>query len=276
MEAEKPKYQISPPALAASQALDQHFHITDVPGGKIAATLDNVAKIIDLKTQAYRVRPKIKQIVGQLNYLDVGAMERDVDRVRGALRSIEMMTDELPRFEDETTESIREELRIESQQSPAERRQNEERAARYQVSPESVAAVRELARHFDFIEKPTGQITCTENNLCIIIDMCTGMWLVHERLMRIVAATEKMSRDDVMRAMGLVRAMFRELDYAQMRMPQGKAPLNISRYRKADISEMLARDQVKNRKLVEAALSKARTPRQATEILVNASKDKLL
>lgn len=270
------EYKVSPPAEFAAQVLDAHFAITEVPGGKIAATVLNMAKIIDLKTKAFRVRPALQQAMAKINYLDPGELKRNIHVVRDAVRSLEMMADEMPRWEEESAEFFRDQVGIEARMSAAERERHRQMAHEYQVSAAAASAVRELARHFDFIERPEGQITCTENNLCILVDTCTNMWLVHERLMRLVAATQRLDAIEFAKQEPIVRDLFRELDYALGRMPSGPQQLNIGRHKKTDISGMFTPQQMKNRRIVEQALSKSRTPEQAQQVLINATKDKLL
>lgn len=147
----------------------------------------------------------------------------------------------------------------------------------YQISATSVIAVRKLAERFDFIERKGGKITCSEKNLAIIIDISTNIWRVMDAIHHAASLTRGMSEADMFRNMAALRKVFEEIDLARTAMPSGTAPMLPGKdFGKVDIGAGLSHDRKINLAKVTRALENAKTADEQRNLLIAATKDKLL
>lgn len=272
-----PEYKCSAPALHAAQVLLQHFEIIETSEAKIKATPENLAKLIDVHTLSMNIVPTTKAMAN-LNYLDAGAMEHNIDALRQHMDSIELLDEKAAHWEGEE-QVIYDQFGVASGMSPWQRRQAKEDAREYDLSAQAVYATRELGVHFDFIERPDGRIRCTEKNIAHLIDVCTGVWRMLDAVSRLCSLTRNQSKQGLMNNLVSIKSAIRVLDYARMSMPANEGMEQIDRNRDLlphSPNDLLTPEQRRNRIAVTRALSKSRTPEEDKLVIQNARYDKLI
>lgn len=95
------EYVVSAPAKHAAHVMLMHFEIHEVADGKTAPTESNLAKLIDLYTKSYKIKPALNAIAKELDHTRPGEMERNFDRLREACRLLEMFDEDAPHWEED-------------------------------------------------------------------------------------------------------------------------------------------------------------------------------
>ena len=98
----QPTYEISAAALHAARTLLRHFDFQIGKNGKYAPTEKNIAIIVDVCTQVFRLEVAVKSITKQLPAnLTVHELQSRSEQIREALRTVEMAYNYLPHFGEE-------------------------------------------------------------------------------------------------------------------------------------------------------------------------------
>lgn len=94
-----PKYSgPSAPALHAAKILLKNFEIVERPEGRIRATEKNIAILIDVCTDIFRVESVMDQLIKTTPWLDKDALARNLGQLRDAVRAVELVRNHMPRF----------------------------------------------------------------------------------------------------------------------------------------------------------------------------------
>lgn len=92
------KYEISAPALHCAEIILRNFHITEKPESRFRATKKNLAILIDVTTNIFRVEAVIDQLVKDNPWANKHALAQNIDRLRDSIRAVELVRNRLPRF----------------------------------------------------------------------------------------------------------------------------------------------------------------------------------
>lgn len=198
-----------------------------------------------------------------------------MEELKESVLALDTLRRDIPRYEDdpEPVISLREQRNGHQKQEQARKR-----AKAYHVSAAAVNAIRQIQEHFVFEEAPYGQMDFNEVNAAGIVDVCTNVYRVQDALNRMCAIVRHLNPHEMQRNMEMVRAALKALDIAVMRMPGFQPPT--TRLRKVKegpgLVAELSHEQKRNRQQVSLALSRARTPEEAQQVLNNARSDNLL
>lgn len=93
------KYEVSAPALYAAQTVLRHFELLVRPEGKIGPTLNNLAILIDVCTDSFRLQDSITHVLTSANWASRQSIVENMDKLREALRALEIVRNHSPRYE---------------------------------------------------------------------------------------------------------------------------------------------------------------------------------
>lgn len=255
--------------------LYMHFEITECAEGKTPATPDNVARVIDFYTRSFQVRPTLKAVLEPLDTRSL--FDMDINAVHEALASIEQLDERLPHFEDEHAHLIEAETGDYRPMTTEQRLRIESQAAAHEISAPAMLATKELIRRFDFCERESGRVKCTEKNIAILVDVSTAIHRISFAIAQVMHETKGKSPEQIAASMREVRIVLDNLKMALTKMPAGTATLNKGKdFGKVDIGVGVSYDQRMNRLKVTRALNNSKSDKEQMAILVAASKDKLL
>lgn len=270
------EYQLSAPALHAARTLLRHFTVRENESSNIEFSETNLAKLIDRYTFSWRVKQAVKELCSQVNWVPNTSNDvmQNLDQLRESVEALQMIDQKLPRYRDESDQDSD----FRDVGSERNRREAVKRSAVYRISAVSVYAIRMIQEHFEFIERPDGQMDANEANLAGVIDVCTNIFRVQDALHRMCAMVRSMSKAEMAANMKLVRHVLAALDIACARMPGHSAPRALPIVRRGMEQQQieLSYEQRKNRQQVSVALHRTRTPEDALKVIDAAKSDKLL
>lgn len=94
------KYEISAAAYHAADTVLKHFDIVPKRGGKVAPTQNNLAILIDVCTEIFRVEAAMDHLLRQSGWQNRSELASNLDRLRDAIRLMEIVRNRLPSFGD--------------------------------------------------------------------------------------------------------------------------------------------------------------------------------
>ncbi len=89
-------YQISAPALHAARTIMKNFDLQEK--STIRATERNLAILIDVCTQVFRVEAAVDHMVKTIPWADKAELARRLDQLRESIRAIEVVRNRMPNF----------------------------------------------------------------------------------------------------------------------------------------------------------------------------------
>lgn len=92
------QYEISAPALYAARTLLKNFVFSERPGAKVRATEKNLATLIDVCTQIFRVERVMDRMVHTVPWLDKRDLAQNLENLREAVRAVEVVRSGMPKF----------------------------------------------------------------------------------------------------------------------------------------------------------------------------------
>lgn len=92
------KYEISAPALHCADVILRNFFITEKPNSRFRATQKNLAILVDVCTNIFRVEAVIDQLVQDNPWANKNALAQNLDRLRESIRAVELVRNRLPRY----------------------------------------------------------------------------------------------------------------------------------------------------------------------------------
>lgn len=258
------EYSVSAPAISAARALSLHYHLIEKTGGEVPFSDHNVAVLIDVHTQSFRVKKRMRELFQQVYYPDVNELMSRMDAVRSCIEALDVQRQRMPSFDAEQGDRLHDRLGIEDKQH---RGGVAAQASQYQVSAAALFACRMLQQHFDFVEKTTGRLKYTERNVAGIIDMCTEVWRLESAMNEICTRAPWQNAADYCRHIDVIQRAMQIVDLAQMRMPSyGRemgSPLWKTRHNEARIDEREHRRMMQ----IGHAMENAKTPEEQEQIL---------
>ncbi len=76
-----------------------NFELTERPCSRVRATEHNVAILIDVCTQAFRVERVMTHMIKQVPWLDKNSLAANLDQLRDAVRAVEIVRNSMPSYE---------------------------------------------------------------------------------------------------------------------------------------------------------------------------------
>jgi hypothetical protein len=259
MSPEQVEYSVSAPAIHAARTLSMHYHLIEKAGGDVPFSDHNVAVLIDVHTQAWRIKAAMKNLFKHMYYPDVRSLEANMEAVRAGIEALDAQRRNMPTFDDESADRLHDRLGIEDKQSRSGANQQ---AMEYRVSAPALHACRMIHQHFDFVEKESGTIEYSERNVAGIIDICTQIWRLEIAMNELCTRTPWETRGEYLQHVAVIRRALQAVDLAQMRLPsygrEMKQPLWRTETREAKITDQ----QRRRSEQYAAALRNARNPEE--------------
>lgn len=97
-------YQISAPARQAARVLMRNFDMRQ--RGAYPATENNVAIIVDVTTNIFRVQNALDYVVQRTPWLDKHELGKNLEMMREAIRMLELVNNRLPRYQNGITSLV--------------------------------------------------------------------------------------------------------------------------------------------------------------------------
>lgn len=225
METKDIPYQISAPALHTARVLARHFDWVEKPGVDVEPSIENVAIIIDARTQAFRFKAAMKDFLSHCNWLDNPDsgeyLEEKLDEVRGYVEGIVAFQKTLPRFEDQVQQKLSL-AGISSGHTKQQLAEQRKKASRYEVDPLALYATQMLMEHFHFIEKRDGAIRAVDRHIALLIGMCTRLHKLEDAVNLMCAQMIGQDEWSLRKNIEVVRRALRAVDLGAMYMPSYK------------------------------------------------------
>lgn len=241
-------YKVSAPATAAAHTLWLNLNFQD--RGKVAATQQNVAILIDLFTQLFRVEMALDQLVRTVQWLDREELASNMAKAQEALRALEIVRQRMPAFDRDT-------------KGP---------------SAPATNAARALLENFVITHKPHSRIrkppddrpVPTERNLARAIDVTAGIFRIEETVDVQVSQILRMDRTTLPQHLEMLRNTVRAVELVRNRLPNyEKAPAFTRRFPKTEPPK-LTQEQKRYLGHVSTALKNATTVQEHQEVLQKA------
>jgi len=241
-------YQISAPASHAASVIFRNFHVREI--GKYEATEENVAKIIDVCTQMFRIVPALATVVRSANWANPETLRKNLDQLREAVLALDETRKRLPSYADD---------------APAE--QSTKRS--YSASAPAAQAAKILLQHYAFTAKNT--IRATEKNLAVLVDVCTRIFSVGAAVERLASSRLWVGKDELASRMGEMREALRAVELVRNALPtRSLGPRVVVRTVRNIEPPRLTSEQLRERQLISQEVSSARTVEEQQAVLIKA------
>lgn len=90
------EFIVSAPAMHAARTLLKNFRFEST--GTIEPTERNIAIIVDVCTQIFRVEAALDNMVQRVPWLDKRSLGQNLDQLREAVRAIELVRNRMPSY----------------------------------------------------------------------------------------------------------------------------------------------------------------------------------
>jgi hypothetical protein len=262
-------HQPTAPALWAARTLDKNFLY--VPRGQYAATVENLAKVIDATTRLPVLVPKITQFVkdnpwknprsmqmrhelheaGLANELSVidspytrqVRLEDNLDQLQAGVRELEEVYDGLPQYEDQRPGHF----------------------------PSALArnAQKNLYELWNWVGVKQKRVQLTLRNVAVIVDICTNLFRVVDDCHWLCKQSPWMDRHELARRLNVMRRGLRVFELMKNRLPSAASDetqrtvfLDFG-----DIEHEMNEQQRRELRELSERLAEARSPDQEQQIL---------
>lgn len=108
-------YELSAPALHAARTLMRHFQLIPTAKCRIQPTLKNIGIMIDLCTATFRMQRALDYVCDEAPWRDKDEFIRNYERMRNAIRAIEVVKNSTERYEDQNAVPIWQKERVEAE-----------------------------------------------------------------------------------------------------------------------------------------------------------------
>lgn len=251
-------YQISGAALHATRTILRHFRPRE--RGQYEATVRNIAIMIDGATLIFKLHQQLHQLVRvttvetpmgpRASYLDKRSDEfaKNIEEIRHVIRLIELTDQQL-------------------KAQPVEPQQRGE----WMVSGEARRAARLLFRHYEWERLPHGKYAPTENSMAHLIDCCTESFRLNLSLPALLRDSGWQTKEFSENFKALRQALeeIARIEQRASKIAPGIVVGKPLKDYKPVVQEPTAK-QLAAMKPVAEAYNKARTVREATQVLTKA------
>jgi hypothetical protein len=237
------EYQISAPASHAAVVIFRNFTLREI--GRVEATKDNVAKVIDICTQMFRLVPALRAVVRSTSWLQRDELRAGLDRLREAVLGLSAACKRTPSFAD-----------------------NALTPRGYSVSAPALHAAKVLMQYYQFMA--AGTIRPTERNLAVLIDVCTDVFRVAAIAERLAASRLWVGKDELPARMEDIREALRAAELVHNRIPTRASGSGVVVHKARQVEIKLTGDQLHTRMVIAREVSAARTVEEQQAVLVKA------
>lgn len=262
-------YEVTAPARHAAETLAKNFSFRELPGCKIAATVENLAKLIDFACKLPTLVPSMEWFVNANPWYEPPTL-RPASQPARADNLLDWLSDgdeaiaeKTPRLE-ENLERLQESIR--KMQMIGDALPPKERSERL-PSPLAWSAVSTIGKYFIFTSQ-RGRIKLTERNIALVIDVCTDVFRIQESIRALTTRCRWTDKEELRKQLELMRTAIAATELVSHHLPAaataravviGEAPLRETP--KPGPSYVRERRELKER------LANATGPRQEFQLL---------
>ena len=230
-------YKVSAPAQHAATTILRNFDLT--PLGTIEVTPQNVATIVDVATQVFRLHKAMDHLVQVSPWWNANALEKNLEQLQEAVRAVEIVREGMPRFR--------------AANAPAEI----QGYPSYVTSAPALHASKMLMQNFRFT--PRASIQATEKNLAILVDVCTDVFRVEMAVDYVIRSLPWSSRGELISNLDTLRKAMRAVELVNNRMPRRADPITIPVRQKEELEIKLTKKELQHTQALAAQVAAART-----------------
>ena len=241
-------YKVSAPAQHAATTLLRNFDLRAL--GDIAPTQQNIATIIDVATQAFRLQKAVDQLVRVSPWWNPNALEESLEQLQDAVRAVEMVREGMPRFG--------------ARNAPNEIKEY----SSYITSAPALHAAKTLLQNF--LITPKASIQATEKNLAILVDVCTDIFRVEAAVDYVIRSLPWSSRGSLVSNLDVLRKAMRAVELVNNRMPRQADPITIPTQKKHELEIKLTKKELQQTQALAAQVAGARTVGEQQRLLQQA------
>lgn len=242
-------YEISAAAQHAANVALRNFDL--LPIGRVEPTAKNLATVIDVATQAFRAEAALDAVVKAAPWVRRDELKANLERLRDALRAMETVRMNMPRYRDSAVdETIPEFIKD------------------YRVSAPAAHAARAVLQLFQLVQRAA--IRPTENNLAILIDVCTQIFRVERAMDTVLKRISWGTRDGALGSLDDLRQAMRAIEIVRNRMPARDRGMKVTIREKQDIEVKLTRAQLDEAQKFAQQVASARTVGEQQQLLARA------
>jgi len=241
-------YKVSAPAQHTATTILRNFDLT--PLGDIEATAQNIATIVDVATQVFRVHKAVDHLVRVSPWWNAHALEEGLEQLQDAVRAVEIVREGMPRFG--------------ARNAPREIREQDG----YVTSAPALHASKTLRRHFLFT--PKASIQATEKNLAILVDVCTDIFRVERAVDYVIRSLPWSSKGELTNNLDVLRKAMRAVELVRNRMPTRAEPILIPNHKKEELEIKLTKKELQQTQALAVQVAGARTVGEQQRLLQQA------
>lgn len=246
-------YEISAPAQHAAHVILRNFII--LPTGRIEATPSNLATLIDVATQSFRLVKVMDTLVKNAPWWNASALHENLEQLQDAVRSVETVLDNIPQYAKDNGNGI-----------PVN--ELKEFVTRYRVSAPALYAARSIQQHFLLRRK--GALDATERNIAILVDVCTQVFRVEMAVRYFLTRIPWQHRAQAGQALKEMQEGLRVVELVRNRMPAKEKPIKITLYEKQEVEFEVTKAQMRDAQQFASLVANARTVDEQQTILMKA------
>ena len=194
----QPGYQPSAPAVHTASTLLKNFDINAL--GRVEANNHNVAVIVDVCTQIYRLAPTITLLTREIPWHQPKVVVERMDLLRQRVQELGVARSKMPRYNGGAGEG-----------QPVGSQQGQ------QVSAAALHSARMLLRNFEFVRK--AKLKPTERTLAVLVDVCTDVFRVERAIDQITQSSLWGKGAELQPRLNELRRLVRELELLKNRLP---------------------------------------------------------
>lgn len=239
-------YKVSAPAQHAATTILRNFDL--IPIGDVDATSQNLATIIDVATQAFRLHKAVSYLVKSAPWWNSNALVDNLEQLQDAVRAVEMVREGMPRFG--TTNDSRD-------VNPS-----------YSTSAPALHASRSILRNFAL--RPKASILATEKNIAILVDVCTDIFRVERAVDYVIRALPWGNKNESVRNLDALRKAMRAVELVKNRMPSYEESIQIPLKQKDELEIKLTKKELQQTQALAARVAAARTVDEQQQLLQQA------
>jgi hypothetical protein len=241
-------YEVSAPAQHAATTILRNFDLRSL--GDIEPTAQNIATIVDVATQVFRIQKAVDHLVRVSPWWNAHALEDGLEQLQDAVRAVEMVREGMPRFR--------------SANAPAEIKDY----TTYVTSAPALHAAKTLIQNFLFY--PRASVQATEKNLAILVDVCTDVFRVEMAVDYVIKSLPWSSRGELRCNLDVLRKAMRAVEVVQNRMPNRAETIRIPVRQKEELEIKLTKAQLQQTQALAARVAAARTVDEQQRLLQQA------
>lgn len=236
-------YQVSMPAVHAARVILRNFKVTEL--GEVEATEENIATIIDVGTQTFRLLPKLQAVVTAAKWASSDDLQENMDRLQAAVEAIKPVAAKVPRYADA---------------APA--------GNGYTPPAAAVHTAHMLTGQFMFTRR--SKVEATEKNIAIMVDVCTSIGRVMDAVNSLASYTLVPKSQEFAERMNLVRKALRAVELVRNYLPDTGIAPRVTLRERSKVEVQLTKQQLRETNELARKVSSARTVDEQVRLLLQA------